>query len=44
MNKLLAIQLGKYLLSDERKGRTHPELQKDVTHADLENFKDVIDK
>lgn len=36
------IEFGNYLLSDKRKGRTQPKVRKSVTHADIENWKQLI--
>jgi hypothetical protein len=33
------VKFGKYLFSDERKKRTRKEMQKEITDADLQNFK-----
>jgi hypothetical protein len=33
------VQFGNYILSDKRNSITSELLQKEVTHADLENFK-----
>jgi len=36
------VSLGNYLLSEARKSRTSEELQREVTHADIENWLESI--
>jgi len=35
------VSLGSYLLSDERKARTSEINQPNITHADIENWKEI---
>ena len=43
-NRKDIVNFGNYLLSEERKKKMLKEFQKEVTHADIENWKETLKK